>query len=191
MDELNAATDVAHQKGYKVSDGGLTGVPLSLMVWKDYWDRGLKNAADDFARRVFSPQSKASSIYDQLPSSAYPNRPFPPAASDIVNRYNWTVQAVSALKSTQVDFVNFHWYLDDAKGFGEVADYLRRVTAKPVISNEVGSGSDSPATVTALMQKALDEHMAYFNWFSEDINIKGSVATGGADAGEQAKSAKP
>lgn len=134
---------------------------------------------------MFSPQTKAAGIYDQLPTAANPDKAFPPSGeADLANRYNWTVQVLQQLKSTNVDYVNFHWYLDDAKGFGEVADYLHRVTGKPVIANDVGSGSDSPDTVTALMQKALDEHMAYFNWFSQDITIKATGAKT-ADAGEQ------
>lgn len=113
-------------------------------------------------------------IYDALPTVSNPNRPFPPAGAALGKRYAWTVAEVQALKSTSIDYVNFHWYQNDAKAFGQIAEYLHRVTGKPVISNEVGSATTSPQTVTAILQEAVDLHMAYLNWFSGDITTHGN-----------------
>lgn len=169
--QLQTATQVAHQKGYKVANGGMTGIPLSLVVWKDLWGRGLRAQADDFARRAFDT-GRTTSIDTALPCRAHPTRTFPPAVADLTARYNWTLAEVHALRHTSIDYVNFHWYQQDAKAFGQVADYLRRVTGKAVISNEVGAGSSSPKIVTGLLSQALSQKMVYLNWFSRDVTTK-------------------
>ena len=53
VNELNATVDVAHARGLKVTNGGITSAPTALLTWQDYINRGLPAKADDLAVRVF------------------------------------------------------------------------------------------------------------------------------------------
>jgi hypothetical protein len=75
--ELNATVEAAHARGIKVTNGGFTWRPLSLLVWQDYKDAGLDAQADDFAARVFAAEPGCWPADDR-------HRRAPPATRDLV-----------------------------------------------------------------------------------------------------------
>ena len=77
-------------------------------------------------------------------------------------------QTLAAYKNMDIDFVNFHWYekSNDVSALKTTIEYLKRVTGKPVVSNEIGQYDDSPETVKAIVRLCRQEQMPYVIWYS-------------------------
>ncbi len=174
LDELKVAIEVAHSKGIKVTNGGLTSRHMTLMVWKDYMDRGMKKEAGDFARRTI-PQN----IINDLPSLA--------KHQPLKNAMNAFDTLLNAYKTMDIDYVNFHWYepillrfnnnkqgvnIDtnrlELRAMEEVVTFLRRKTGKDVMTNELGQVTKSKQAVIDVLRKAYELKMPYVIWYSGD-----------------------
>lgn len=169
---LKTAIEVAHSKGVKVCNGGLTGRLLSLLTYFDYRDRGLMSEADDFAKRT-----QLASINQVLPNiSKIPYLEKGMIGMDTL---------IKAYKNLNLDYVNFHWYepmklrspkapsaanVDqvDTKSIGEVVDFLKRSTGKKIITNEIGQINSSPNIVKSVIDKCVSLNMDYIVWYSGD-----------------------
>lgn len=162
--ELNAAVAVGHARGIPVTNGGITTRPLALLTWQDFRDRGLHARADDFARRAFSRASDRPILQDLL------RRPFqglrrqaPQAAWDKAK------QLIPAFRRSRMDYVNFHWYVDDHRALREAVAYLRRATGKPVVTTEIGQHNMEPSVVTGhLRTTILQLRLPLVIWFDFD-----------------------
>ena len=53
LKELRSAIEVAHRHDTKVTNGGITSLPLALITWQRLRNHTSQAAADDFARRTF------------------------------------------------------------------------------------------------------------------------------------------
>ncbi len=174
LDELKVAIEVAHAKGIKVTNGGLTSRHMTLMVWKDYMDRGMKKEAAEFARRTI-PQN----IINDLPSLA--------KHQPLKNAMNAFDTLLNAYKTMDLDYVNFHWYepillrfnnnkqgvnIDtnrlELKAMEEVVTFLRRKTGKDVMTNELGQVTKSKQAVIDVLKKAYELKLPYVIWYSGD-----------------------
>lgn len=173
INELEAAIEVAHLNGLKVTNGGLTGRLLTLLVWRDYMNRGLKHEAEDFAKRAIPPD-----IQNALPNIVVKRKNFAEGMKSFDT-------LLDAYKRLNLDYVNFHWYEPiihrtkgvkveinesnfDSKALSEVVEYLRRRTGKSVITNEIGQLNESPAIVRQTLQKCLELKLPYIIWYSGD-----------------------
>ncbi len=190
INELKAAIEVAHSKGLKVTNGGLTARVMTMMVWKDYKDRALNTEADDFARRTMSPDLLADiPKLTKHKSVAIGMQVF----DELLNAY----------KTLDIDYVNFHWYEPigqrknanaltvthiDTKALGEAVDYIRRRTGKSVITNEIGQFNQSPDMVKDILEKCVELKLPYIIWYSGDggegkavalTNLDGSLRENG------------
>src|SRR5437868_1210815 len=106
---------------------------MTLMVWKDYRDRGMKSEAEDFARRTLPPD-----LYSDLPGLLKHK-----VLAEGMRSFD---TLINAYKTMNLDYVNFHWYEPiiqrttqrnqtnlniekaDTKALGEVVAFLRRRT---------------------------------------------------------------
>ena len=170
INELSAAITVAHSKGLKITNGGITNRDLVLLVYYDYLERKMKKEADDFASRCVKPALLRNS-----------------QVQDIVAKAKKLVQAY---KNLPLDYVNIHLYEPVKNTAGgtdesvrtitpgaqkEIIRYIERVTGKRAMSNEVGARASSPEVVTGVLQQLSETDMAYVIWFSGD-GSGGSVA---------------
>ncbi|MBS1590115.1 MAG: hypothetical protein JST52_10930 [Bacteroidetes bacterium] len=96
LNELNAAVTIAHSKGYKVTNGGLTR-GIALLTWQNYINNGMTDKAQSFADRVFSDNIKSD-----LP--ALTNH------SSLLSLMKFTDSLIKGYKNSSIDYVNFHWY---------------------------------------------------------------------------------
>lgn len=146
--ELQTAIDVCHNHGVKVSDGGLKGERVCILVYRNYIKKGQKNKADDFAKRCLSDKNLRAAKGD--------------ADKDVEAKIDQMQKMVDKYKQLNLDYVNVHWYepfeninkypRQSAPGvLQEVADYLRSATGKEVITNEFGQNNDSPDLVESLV----------------------------------------
>jgi len=92
---------------------------------------------------------------------------------NVAKKGEFARQTLAAYKDMDIDFINFHWYgkSDDASALKTTIEYLKRVTGKPVITNEIGQYDDSPETVKAIIRLCRQEQMPYVIWYS---GLKGS-----------------
>lgn len=172
INELTAAVGVAHSKGLKVTNGGLTNRDLALLVYNHFKDQGSRKDADDFARRCIKPGLLQ-------PDNAEANQ----MVSD-------AQKLVNAYRTLPLDYVNIHIYepiknmtggIDESAqnitpgAITAIIRYIETVTGKKTITNESGTRTSSPAVVTQMLQAFVDAKMDYIVWFSGD-------ATGGAIA---------
>ena len=166
INELKAALTVAHSKGLKVTNGGITG-EIIFLVYKDYLARGLTAEAADYARRTMSPAIIAD--LPNLTNHAY-----------TAGKVAMAEYLIPQYKTLNLDYVNLHWYepISDnyvasapyygTKAFTETIDYLKRVTGKTVITNEYGQDNTTPSITTDLMQAALDAKLPFAIWYDGD-----------------------
>ena len=161
--ELNAAVDVAHAHGVRVTDGGITTVALSLLTWGDLHDRGLDAQADDFATRAFARPDQAWLRADLL------RKPFTGLGRAAVQaKWDQGKVLVQGLKVTGVDVVDLHWYGNDPSVLRQAIDYLKAATAKPVISTEMGQYDQRPDVVQSSLSVVTQERLPYVIWFDAD-----------------------
>jgi len=162
--QLRVAAEVAHRRNVLVTNGGITSTVVALCTWQHYVDTGQQAKADDFARRVFSAPRDAWILEDLM------RKPFTGLRRDSVQE-SWDKGKVliAAYRTTPIDYVNFHWYFDDAAALGETITYLRQATGKPVVTTEIGQWSKDPGVVsTDLAQVVSSRHLAFVVWFDSD-----------------------
>lgn len=151
--QLKAAIEVAHSKGVKVTDGGIT--TLHVMTYLDYLNRGMKKEAEDFKERGIP-----KNLLRNMDSRAFGAR-----GQKLTDA---TYKLIEALKNSNIDYVNFHWYVEDPKALQEAVTYLRRATGKAVITTEIGQHDDSVEWVKNVLPKAYELDLPYIIWFSGD-----------------------
>ena len=148
LNQLQAATTVAHANHIAVTNGGITFPAMMYLLYEDYMAHGKTKEANDLQQR--------SSVSF---SSKW-----------LINRKAFLQQLIAGYAKSDIDFINFHWYgkNGDTKSLTEVVNYLERVTGKPAVSNEIGQQDASPETVKAIMQTARQLHLRYAIWYSGD-----------------------
>ncbi len=164
---LRAAIEVARSKSLKICNGGITARVSTLLVWDDYYSRGLRTEAADYARR-----SMPAALADDLPEM----KRFPKLKDNLAQGK----QLVAAYKTMDIDFVNFHWYEPiqqrentlqtpdlpninsiDTKALEETIAYYKRATGKTVITNEIGTINRQTGIVQQILQKTFDLKLPY------------------------------
>ena len=75
---------------------------------------------------------------------------------------------LNAYRTAAIDYVNFHWYIQDPRALEEAVAFLRARTGLAVITNEIGQPDRSSKTVTALLDKVLKLELPVAIWSSVD-----------------------
>lgn len=149
--QLGAACETAHARGIPCANGGLVSTMVAFLVYDDYLQKGLTLQAASFASRAFTPW-----VQSLLGTPEYHSQ----------------VQKGKALlaqdRAAGVDFLNFHWYINDSEAFGEAVSYLRGALGVAVICNEMGQYDTDPSWVTGLLQAVLDQRLPVAVWYSVD-----------------------
>jgi hypothetical protein len=160
LDELRAAVEIGHAKGVKVTDGGLT--TLSTLVW-DHLRAAGDPGADDYLRGA-SGRTGAILRAERLIANPDLLRTDPSFSVPFAT----VSRLVDGFRSIDLDAVDFHWYGPSADALGRTVDVYRDLTARPVLTTEIGQFDDDPTTVTAFLD-ALTVHRAVMVlWFDTD-----------------------
>lgn len=168
INELKVGIEVAHSKGLKVTNGGITSPMMVLLVYDDLVSSGRKDDAYKFASKAF-PDARLARLNELA------NKPY------VEQKLAEGKKLINAYKSLNLDYVNFHWYLplrgikgaEIAKKIDPilityVADYIKRKTGKPAITTEIGQLDPSPAIVSNTLKTCFDLKMPYVIWYSGD-----------------------
>lgn len=163
--QLKAACQVAHSKDIPCTNGGLVSALVALLVYDHYRETGRTAEAQNFAARALTPSEQ------RLSSS--------PKALEQIRKGKALLQACRA---ADVDYVNFHWYIDDTQALEEAVVFLKGKTGLPVITNEIGQRTDDPERTAAIMQKIVELGLPIAVWFGLDgpkarglVNLDGSL----------------
>lgn len=161
--ELKATIDVAHPLGIPVTNGGIVSGVSALLTWQDLSQHAGKPCADDFARRAFGRPTQAKLLSALLAS---PDGTLPPGPhADNLDKAH---QLVTAYKALPLDYVNFHWYIDDDQALTQTVNYLKRATGHPVITHEIGQYNVDPAVVTGHLLTLARLGTPIVIWFDAD-----------------------
>ena len=145
--ELKATIDVAHPLGIPVTNGGIVSGVSALLTWQDLSQHSGKPAADDFARRAFVKATQQKLLSNLLASTDGTLPPGPSA--DNLAKAN---QLIAAYRALPLDYVNFHWYIDNDLALTQTVNYLKHATGHPVITHEIGQYNVDPSVVTGHLQ---------------------------------------
>lgn len=154
-EELATACAEAHRRRIACTNGGLVSSLVASLVWDDYRRRGQPERAEAFARRAAT-----GAQYDWLLSARGRQR--------IEQSIEQGRALLNVYQTVGIDYVNFHWYIPDPAALEEAVDFLYRVTGLQAMTNEIGQRDTDPATVSALLDKALDLELPYIVWYSLD-----------------------
>ncbi len=172
LTELKTAIDIAHKRGIKVTNGGITVREVCLIVYDDLMQKGRKKEAMDFVTKAAPPAlvQRVQNTNNKM----------------IQRQIEFGRKILAAYKTLDLDYVNFHWYEPvkmrgkggdadfDAAIFSYVADYIKTATGKPVMSNEFGVLQPSPELVKNILHAVRNAGLAYGIFYSADGGTEGS-----------------
>ncbi len=159
-EQLRTACTIAHQKGYKCTNGGLVSSMTAALVLEDYYNAGKRSEAESYFQRTLAGRDGVPATYEQLR-----------ATSAFQTQVTRGQQLIAGYKAAGADYINFHWYVADTKALEETLAYLRRITGLQPITNEIGQqNNESPTQVTTVMQKVKDLGIPVAVWFSHDVS---------------------
>lgn len=177
INELKTAIQVAHSKGLKVTNAGITFREVCLIVYDDMMQQGKKQQAIEFAQKVFPPN-----VLNRINNLNMPA---------VKRQLDFGRKIIAAYKTLDLDYVNFHWYepikargingadvndtIVDPKIFEFITNYLKTKTGKPILSNEIGVFNPSPALVKGLLQSVKDAGLRYAIFYSADGGVGKAV----------------
>lgn len=139
---LKAAITVAHAHGIKVADGGMTSKAIKYLI---------------------------SQSYNRTDKQAFAARQGSVGGDRIATAGAFTENVLNAIKTMNVDYVNFHWYqsITDTQDFEAAVKYVADKTGKQVIINELGQSTDAnPAVVIALVNSCKKMQLNVVTWYS-------------------------
>lgn|GEM_PF-1557101 len=165
--QLKAASTVVHSKGLKMTNGGIHPQGICYFVWLDYKERGMDKEAEDWMNLTFNTGMRYAALHPEENGSF---------------SYYWRQidTLLNAFTTMNIDYINAHIYepINDI-GNGKktipgciptMADYIKRRTGKPLMSNECGQRNQNPTLVTSMLQAFSDGRYPYSIWFSGDTN---------------------
>ena len=162
--ELQSALKVGHEFGIPVANGGIVSTVAVLLTWHDLFRQKNHVKADDYAMRAF-PGTVSPLLQAMLDS----NDGTLPLSSPWRDDFDRGQQLIADYaKQSDLDFVNFHWYVDDAKALKQTVKYLRSATGHEVISHETGQHNTDPAVVTSRLKTFDQLHVPWVIWFDAD-----------------------
>jgi len=146
LNELRAAIPIVHAAGIQVTNAGITAPAIAYLVYNDLLEHGKRSEAQEYINNTQLQMDK----------------PW------LRRKGEFAKQTLEAYKNMDIDFVNFHWYgkSNDVSALKTTIEYLKRITGKPVITNEIGQYDNSPETVKAIVRLCRQEQMPYVIWYS-------------------------
>ncbi len=170
INELKTGIQIAHSKGLKVTNGGITYHEVCAIIYDDMMQHGKEQEAKEFANKVFPP-----AMLMRLSNASGPQ---------IKRQLEFGRKIIAAYKTLDLDYVNFHWYepvkargangvgktdtIVDTKIFEFVANYIKTMTGKPVMSNEFGVFNTAPSLTRGLLQAVYNSNLQYAIFYSSD-----------------------
>lgn len=162
LDELRAAIEVGHAHGVKVTDGGITNVPIALVVW-DQLRTMSDPGADDYLRGSVGRLAQQRKV-EQLIADPSLLQADPVTAAAFTNAR----ALIGGFRGSGLDAADFHWYGPSAVALGTTVDGYRSLTDLPIVTTEIGQYNGDPTTVTAFLDVLRAHRVQLVQWFDTD-----------------------
>lgn len=173
---------ICQSRGIKCTNGGMTGVGIEILAYRDLVSIGRQADADFFGDNCMTPRS--------IKAAKDPVK-FPQYEAHVLD-----VQAVLAVVASDCDYCNLHYYetqketLTSSQQIAQssvtpkilqvLISYIFKVTGKKCITNETGQRNNfKPSMVTSMLQEYTNLQVEYVTWFSGGAE---SDATGLVDS---------
>jgi hypothetical protein len=153
--ELKAASETAHARGISCTNGGLSCDLVVALTWDHYRGQGMNGEADDFLERAASPGFQERMMTEQ-------------GRARVEYSIGQGKRFLEQYRAAGIDYVNFHWFVKDARALAEAAVFLRDATGLRPVCNQMGQRGADPATVTDLLKTSLDLGLPFVIWYSVD-----------------------
>lgn len=181
LNMLKVAVEVAHSKGVKVSDGGITNPQISLLIYDYLVSQNQRDEADSFGNAAMNARVlKFAKSHDM--------------SSDMGQKLSQAQKLVQGLRTIDIDFVNLHWYeplsekgttnLSDNTGavtpgaLSHAVDFLTKFIGKPVILGECGQVNTNASLTTSMLQEISATGVPYAIWLSSDNGTTKALNSG-------------
>ena len=170
--ELRAAIEVGHAHGVKVTDSGITNVPVALVVW-DRLRAAADPGADDYLRGAVGRLGAQRKV-ERLIADPGMLQSDPATAAAFANAQ----ELLAGFRGSGMDAADFHWYGPSAASLGATVDWYHDLTGLPIVTTEIGQYDADPATVIRFLDTLTAHHVKVVQWFDTD----GDPAVGLHDA---------
>lgn len=181
LNMLKVAVDVAHSKGVKVSDGGITNPQVSLLIYDYLLSQNRRNDAVSFGNSAMNSRVlKFAQNHDMN--------------SDMGKKLAMAQELVQGLKNIDIDYVNLHWYepLSEKgtenisnkisavtpKALGFAVEFLKAVAGKEVILGECGQVNSNASLTLSMLQEISKSGVPYAIWLSSDNGTTKALNSG-------------
>lgn len=164
MKEVDTAVAICHKYGIKVANAGLRDLEICFAVYRELLRQGKTTEATSFRTKTFSVQM----------GNAWDN----PGTNLKLDTLQQDFDSLMAYyKTSKLDYINIHHY-DPANNalfdtlnsgpcvFQQEVDYLKKMTGKTIISNELGEYSWSVVQPPQLLKKCKDLKLRYALWYN-------------------------
>ncbi|MBS1729905.1 MAG: hypothetical protein JSS67_03910 [Bacteroidetes bacterium] len=179
LNMLKVAVDVAHSKGVKVSDGGITNPQISLLVYNYLLNQNQRDEANRFANSTMNTRILKFSQNQNM-------------NSDIGKKLAQAQELVEGLKNINIDYVNLHWYEQmgtkastsnntnavSTGQLGRAVDFLSKLTGKPVILGECGQVDADETLTSSMLQEIANTGVPYAIWLSSNNGTTKALNSG-------------
>ena len=159
--ELETACKVAHDRGVRCANGGLSFESVTAVAWLALLRGGKADQACDFSRRALYERADGLCAYRRA-------QDVPP---DLRERLlQGADQLLPIYRDAPIDAVNFRWNGGDAAALAQTIEALGKATGKPVITSEMSlrRADSDPSHVRPLMRAAMAGGLAVAIWDSRD-----------------------
>jgi hypothetical protein len=156
--ELQAACAEAHVRHIPCTNGGLLSGHLVYAYYEHLVGQGEAGAAASFAQRSFQAWQTPN-----LSSAAGREIIREGAARGLA----W----VQAYRDADLDYANFHWYVEDPLALEEAARYFSKVTGHPVLTNEIGQRDRLASSTKGMMGAIARLGMPFAIWLASDAHL--------------------
>ena len=166
LQELTLAAQIAHQKGYKITDGGIANGALDIAYWDYLWTSGQHATADTFAQQVFTSSipGNPNVIINELPNSQNPNIPILNKDPVRIAQLAYIQTLLAGYKATGIDYINFQWLGDPVSAKDPEVTWLEQTTQLPAITTSMDVATQDANAVNSFLSEVVSLHLRYAMW---------------------------
>lgn len=181
LNMLKVAVEVAHSKGVKVSDGGITNPQISLLVYDYLIQQNQRDEATRFGNAAMNARVLKFAQNHNM-------------NSDLGQKLSQAQKLVEGLRNIDIDYVNLHWYVRSAGNgsgnnsmttnavsaglLGRAVSFLRTITGKEVIIGECGQIDADAQLTTSMLQEISATGVPYAIWQGSDNGTTKALNSG-------------
>ncbi|MEI7603986.1 MAG: hypothetical protein WCJ19_03130 [bacterium] len=158
--QLKVACDVAHSKGIKCTNGGLTDNYIGFDIYVEFMKEGRLSDACNLANFVFTSPEQIKTACNV--------KNYEEAGKFLTKLNKEAAEFIDLYKNENIDYLNTHWYTVNSNVLETVSNFLKEKTGKTVITTQVSQNEIPIDVFTTFMKKSNSMNMPVVIWESID-----------------------